>query len=124
MRLRETPTQTVGPFFAIMLEWPDGDHAVADGTEGAIWLRGQLFDGAGGPVPDGLIELWQAGRDPRFARCRTDPNVRRPLPATSAHGLPSRATLDPTGDDERLQVLGSDPHMPAELHVGDPPLRD
>jgi len=31
----------------------------------------------------------------------------------SAHGLPSRATLDPTGDDERLQVVGGDPHMAA-----------
>jgi len=72
MTLGLTPSQTVGPFFAIMLDWPDGDHAVPDGTEGAIWLRGRLFDGAGAPVPDGLIELWQAGNDPRFARCRTD----------------------------------------------------
>jgi len=92
MRLRETPTQTVGPFFAIMLEWPDGDHAVPDGTEGAIWLRGQLFDGAGAPVPDGLIELWQAGSDPRFARCRTDPGghyqflTTRPVPLPGPDG--------------------------------------
>jgi protocatechuate 3,4-dioxygenase alpha subunit len=71
-RLRETPTQTVGPFFAIMLDWPDGPFAVPEGTEGAFWLRGTVYDGAGEPVPDAMIELWQAGRAPKFARCRSD----------------------------------------------------
>src|SRR6185369_11597432 len=39
-----------------------------------FWLRGQLFDGAGDPIPDGLLEIWQAGDRPRFARCRTEPD--------------------------------------------------
>ena len=55
-----TPSQTVGPFFAIELPYSDGPYVVADGTEGAIWLRGRVFDGAGEPVPDAMIETWQA----------------------------------------------------------------
>ena len=65
-----TPSQTVGPFFAIELPYGDGPRVVAEGTEGAIWLRGRVLDGAGDPVPDALIELWQAdpsGRVPREA---------------------------------------------------------
>ena len=93
MRMRETPTQTIGPFFAIMLDWPDGCYAVPDGTEGAIWLRGTLYDGAGAPIPDGLLELWQAGADPRFARCRTDPDGGYRFLTTRPVALPG-----PTGD--------------------------
>jgi protocatechuate 3,4-dioxygenase, alpha subunit len=55
-----TPSQTVGPFFAIELPYSDGPYVVADGTDGAIWLRGRVFDGAGEPVPDAMIESWQA----------------------------------------------------------------
>jgi protocatechuate 3,4-dioxygenase alpha subunit len=62
-----TPSQTVGPYFAIGLPWPEGPHAVAPGTPGAIAIRGTLYDGAGDPVPDYLIETWQADPDGRFA---------------------------------------------------------
>ena len=88
MGLEITPSQTVGPFFAIGLPWADGPFVVPESTAGAIWLRGRLTDGAGDPVPDAMVETWQAdpdGRfdhpeDPRgadrgfrgFARCPTD----------------------------------------------------
>jgi protocatechuate 3,4-dioxygenase, alpha subunit len=62
-----TPSQTVGPYFAIGLPWPEGPHAVAAGTPGAITLTGTVYDGAGVPVPDHLIETWQADPDGRFA---------------------------------------------------------
>jgi protocatechuate 3,4-dioxygenase alpha subunit len=55
-----TPSQTVGPFFAIELPYADGPYVVAEGTPGAVWLRGRVFDGAGEPVPDALVESWQA----------------------------------------------------------------
>ena len=55
-----TPSQTVGPFFAIELPYADGPYVVAEGTPGAVWLRGRVFDGAGNPVPDALVESWQA----------------------------------------------------------------
>jgi protocatechuate 3,4-dioxygenase alpha subunit len=61
-----TPSQTVGPFFAIELPYADGPYVVAEGAEGAIWLRGRVLDGAGDPVPDAMVESWQAGPDGRF----------------------------------------------------------
>jgi protocatechuate 3,4-dioxygenase, alpha subunit len=62
-----TPSQTVGPYFAIGLPWPEGPHAIPDGTPGAITIAGTVYDGAGDPVPDHLIETWQADPDGRFA---------------------------------------------------------
>lgn len=62
-----TPSQTVGPYFAIGLPWPEGPHAVAEGTPGAVTITGMVFDGAGQPVPDSLIEIWQADPEGRFA---------------------------------------------------------
>jgi protocatechuate 3,4-dioxygenase alpha subunit len=68
-----TPSQTVGPFFAIGLPWADGSYAVPEDTPGAVWLRGRVFDGAGEPVPDAMIETWQSGGPGRrFARCATE----------------------------------------------------
>jgi len=61
-----TPSQTVGPFLAIVLPWPDGPFVVPEGTAGAITITGQVFDGAGQPVTDALIETWQADPDSRF----------------------------------------------------------
>lgn len=61
-----TPSQTVGPYLAIVLPWPDGSDVVAPETGEAVTLKGQLLDGAGDPVPDGMIEVWQADPDGRF----------------------------------------------------------
>ncbi|HKO86872.1 MAG TPA: protocatechuate 3,4-dioxygenase subunit alpha [Actinomycetota bacterium] len=84
MTLPETPSQTIGPFFAVGLPWPDGPDVVADGTPGALWIGGQVTDGADEPVPDALVETWQADPAGRFAggsgasgfrgfgRCATD----------------------------------------------------
>ena len=62
-----TPSQTVGPFLAIGLPWPDGPFVVPEGTPGAVEITGRVFDGAGDPVPDALVETWQADPDGRFA---------------------------------------------------------
>jgi protocatechuate 3,4-dioxygenase, alpha subunit len=64
--LSTTPSQTVGPFFAIELPFSDGPYVVPDGAQGAIWLRGRVFDGAGDPIPDAMVESWQADPDGRF----------------------------------------------------------
>ena len=61
-----TPSQTVGPFFALGLPWEDGPFVVAAGAPGAIEVRGRVLDGAGEPVPDALVETWQADPDGRF----------------------------------------------------------
>ena len=64
-----TPSQTVGPFFAVPngLVWADGPSVVPEGTPGALVISGRVFDGEGQPVPDALVETWQADPDARFA---------------------------------------------------------
>ncbi len=62
-----TPSQTVGPYFAIGLPWPEGPYAVPAGTPGAIRISGFVYDGDGDTVPDSMIETWQADADGRFA---------------------------------------------------------
>jgi len=73
-----TPPQTVGPFFSIGLPWDDGPEVVARGSDGAIALRGTVCDGEGAPVPDAIVETWQAPGDGcrGFGRCPTDPDGR------------------------------------------------
>jgi len=66
MALGITPSQTVGPFFAIGLPWEDGPEVVPQGTPGAFWIRGNVYDGMGEPIPDALVETWQADPDGRF----------------------------------------------------------
>ncbi len=61
----ETPSQTVGPFFAFGLPFDGGGDVVPPGTPGAITLHGTVRDGAGAPVPDALLEFWQTGPDGR-----------------------------------------------------------
>ena len=72
-----TPSQTVGPYFSMRLPWAEGPHVVPAGTPGALTIYGRLLDGAGDPIPDGLIETWQASPAGRFAH-PADP--RGPVP--------------------------------------------
>jgi protocatechuate 3,4-dioxygenase, alpha subunit len=65
-RLGVTPSQTIGPFLAIGLPWPDGPDVVPPGTPGAITISGRVLDGASEPVPDALVETWQAAPDGSF----------------------------------------------------------
>jgi protocatechuate 3,4-dioxygenase, alpha subunit len=79
-KLKQTPSQTVGPFFAYSLTAEQYGYdfnsiindSLADfsfekrkNTEGGqnvapIYITGKIFDGAGNSVPDAVIELWQA----------------------------------------------------------------
>lgn len=67
-----TPSQTVGPFFHFGLCFDRGAIVVEPGTAGAITIEGQVFDGAGAPVSDALLEFWQADDRGRY-RCVADP---------------------------------------------------
>ena len=66
MSLPRTPSQTVGPYLAIAMRWPDGPFVVPSGTPGAIWVRGRLLDGDGQPIDDGVVETWQPDVEGRF----------------------------------------------------------
>jgi protocatechuate 3,4-dioxygenase alpha subunit len=78
-RHRQTPSQTVGPYFAYGLS-PDqygyqqqltgiagSDMAGADVEGQRIRVEGQVFDGTGQPISDALIEVWQADAMGRYA---------------------------------------------------------
>lgn len=80
--LGQTPSQTIGPYFAFGLTPGQYDYAfapIADGAragaaapgtnlEGeAITIIGRVLDGEGAPIDDAMIELWQADRRGRYA---------------------------------------------------------
>lgn len=122
-----TPSQTVGPFFAYGLT-PKGRYAwndVADNdlvtpelTEGRIRIQGALYDGDGGPVPDGMVEIWQAdgrgrlpnGRDAGgglsntgfkgFGRCATGPDG-----VFSFNTVKPGVIEEPSGDNHAPHIL-------------------
>ncbi|MCC6710474.1 MAG: protocatechuate 3,4-dioxygenase subunit alpha [Gammaproteobacteria bacterium] len=58
-----TPSQTVGPYFRIGLEWP---AAWRLGEACDLTLRGRVLDGDGVPVTDALLEIWQADADGNY----------------------------------------------------------
>lgn len=67
MIFETTPSQTVGPYYAIGLPWGGSQDVVPAGTPGAITLHGSVYDGRGVLIPDHLIETWQADPEGRFA---------------------------------------------------------
>lgn len=77
-----TPSQTVGPFFHDALLTEDQTQLVSPDHPSAIHISGTIHDGADTPVPDAMLEIWQADADGRytqsggefsgFGRCGTD----------------------------------------------------
>lgn len=65
--LDTTPSQTVGPFFSFALIGPVGSELVAPDAPGAIRIEGTVLDGNGEPVPDAMVEVWQADVTGRYA---------------------------------------------------------
>ena len=68
-----TPSQTTGPYLEIgLLGGPISSRLVAESHPRAIHIAGVLLDGAGDPVPDGMIETWQANAAGRYAHPADD----------------------------------------------------
>lgn len=81
-----TPSSTVGPYFGIALTTNELTRLVPEGTTGALVLTGTVTDGEGKPVPEAMIEIWQADAEGSydsgpvgeenvftgFGRCHTD----------------------------------------------------
>jgi protocatechuate 3,4-dioxygenase alpha subunit len=96
-----TPSQTVGPFFAYGLTpsgkygWNDAftNNLVTPDTSGErIRIEGKVFDGDGQPVPDCMLEIWQADAQGRFS----DPQDERALRNSSFKGF-GRCGTDSNG---------------------------
>ena len=81
-----TPSLTVGPFFAIGL-CREAQNEVVPG--GDVRIVGRVLDGAGDPVPDAVVELWQQGEEgTQWGRCGTDAEGRFEfVTACPAHGV-------------------------------------
>lgn len=60
-----TPSQTVGPFFAIGLCTEPQNKLPG----GSLRIEGQLFDGDGSPLGDAILEVWSPAHG--FGRCPT-----------------------------------------------------
>jgi protocatechuate 3,4-dioxygenase alpha subunit len=72
--LPRTPSQTVGPFFSFGLCVLPQSELLAPGDEAAVRIRGSVIDGAGNPVADAMVEVWQPPGRPGagWARSGTD----------------------------------------------------
>ena len=99
-----TPGQTVGPFFHDALPFPRGEQLVPPGTSGAVQLHGHVYDGAGDPLPDALLEIRQADADGSVPR--VEGSLRRSggftgwgRCATDAEGRYRFTTVEPAGVD-------------------------
>lgn len=95
-----TPSQTVGPYLAIGLPWDDGPFVVPEGTPGAVTITGQVLDRDGAPVPDALIETWQADPAGRFDH----PDDPRGAAAPSVPGFRGFGRC-PTGADGEYRIV-------------------
>ena len=77
MSLKQTPSQTVGPYFAYGLtpeqygyDFPElaAGRLTDEETEGErIHIVGRVLDGEGNAVDDAMIEIWQADAQGRYA---------------------------------------------------------
>jgi protocatechuate 3,4-dioxygenase alpha subunit len=97
-----TPSQTVGPFFKYGLtpdgkyDWNDAftsDLVTPDASGERIRIEGRVFDGDAAPVPDAMLEIWQADAQGRFA----DPQDNRALPNAAFRGF-GRCGTDANGE--------------------------
>ncbi|HEY5635314.1 MAG TPA: protocatechuate 3,4-dioxygenase subunit alpha [Burkholderiales bacterium] len=82
----QTPSQTVGPFFAYALTPEQYGYAYRSSHGPVLWnenlagerirITGRVFDGAGKPIEDAMIEIWQADAAGRYADARRSDGFR------------------------------------------------
>jgi len=106
-----TPSQTIGPFFKHGLEWPGGKKLFADAAPGRhVRVAGVVTDYQGQPVPDALIEFWQADAAGQFGAPRQGASAGYGRVPTDGAGRYDIHTVYPgrvPGSDGRLQA----PHI-------------
>jgi protocatechuate 3,4-dioxygenase alpha subunit len=90
----DTPFQTLGPFFHFALAAAAGPVVANAGTVGAhVTIAGTVYDGGGAPVPDALVEIWQANAAGGYHH----PDDARGVPADPAFDGFGRAATDARG---------------------------
>jgi len=106
-----TASQTIGPFFKYGLDWPGGDKLFPESVPGRrIRVTGIVTDFKGDPVPDALIEFWQADAAGRFGAARQGVSAgfgRVPTDETGRYTVHSIYPGRVAGPDGRMQA----PHI-------------
>ena len=115
----QAPWQTVGPFFHYGLPWKGGADLIGDSAVGArpelfpaahdflshapakgdvpgerIELRGRVLDASFAPVPDAMVEIWQANSAGHYA----SPADPRALPVDDGFTGFGRAATNENGE--------------------------
>jgi len=92
MSLYATGNQTVGPFLEIGLAWLRTERIAPAGTPGeGIRIEGRVLDGDGVSVGDGMIEVWQADANGKYAHPE-DPQKKPVTPGFRGFGrIPTNA---------------------------------
>jgi protocatechuate 3,4-dioxygenase alpha subunit len=68
MSLYATSWQTVGPYFRIGLEHLQTTRIAGPDARGEHFtIEGRVLDGNGIPVPDAILEIWQANADGEYS---------------------------------------------------------
>lgn len=68
MSFPPTTSQTVGPFFRIGFSWLYREQIADPEAPGErVEISGRILDGDGAPVPDGILEIWQANAQGKYA---------------------------------------------------------
>jgi len=94
-KLVPTPAQTVGPFFALGLDRPEWSNLTRNNPDGErIVIEGRVIDGDGTPVPDALLELWQANAAGRYDHIADEQTAKKLDPNFLGYG---RAATDSEG---------------------------
>lgn len=69
-----TPSQTVGPYFKIGLaRLYSGCLVTADTPGEKVTIQGRVLDVHGDPVPDAVLEIWQADSQGNYYTADNDP---------------------------------------------------
>lgn len=96
-----TPSQTIGPFYHFSLPFPGGERLVDPGDPDVVRIAGTVYDGAGEPVTDAMVEIWQANRAGRYAHPEDD---REDLPLEEGFTGFGRCPTDGEGRYEFVTV--------------------
>lgn len=95
MRLITTPSQTVGPFFSIGLEPLKTENLATPEVSGErVTILGRVLDGDGNPVPDAILEIWQANAHGKYAHPEDSQNK----PVESIFSGYGRVPTDDSGE--------------------------
>jgi protocatechuate 3,4-dioxygenase alpha subunit len=122
-KLIPTPGQTVGPFFALGLDRPEWSDLTRNNPAGErIVIEGQVLDGDGAPVPDAMLELWQANAAGRYNHAADEQSDKKLDPnflgygrvATDAQGRFRIKTIKPGPVPGRGNALQA-PHINVAL---------